>query len=177
MPLLRTPRDSEMWCTAQIRLGWQAGVTNDFAGALGHFTAVRDVVADLKPSSALVDALAGRAMVLLNVDRIREAAEDARRTLGLARGRGYPAGEALALANLSLIGSYTGDRDNALAWARQAQRIDPARIPGWIARGCGATPDGCADRGRRGGGCGTAAARVCWPAPGWQATFRLRRSA
>jgi hypothetical protein len=36
--------------------------------------------------------------------------------------------------HLSLAASYPGDPENALAWARQAQRIDPATIPGWVAR-------------------------------------------
>ena len=49
---------------------------------------------------------------------------------------GYLAGEALALANLSLGAYYAGDLEDALAWARQAQQIDPAAIPGWIARRC-----------------------------------------
>jgi DNA-binding CsgD family transcriptional regulator len=32
---------------------------------------------------------------------------------------------------------YAGDLENAVAWGQQAQRIDPASIPGWIARRCG----------------------------------------
>ncbi len=36
--------------------------------------------------------------------------------------------------DLNVAASYTDDHENALAWARQAQRIDPARIPGWLAR-------------------------------------------
>ena len=56
--------------------------------------------------------------------------------LALARELGYPAGEALALANLSLGAYYAGDLADAVAWARQTQRIDPAGIPGWIARRC-----------------------------------------
>jgi DNA-binding CsgD family transcriptional regulator len=86
------------------------------------------------PSPALVDGLAGRSAALLNVDRIPEAAEDARRALALARDIGHPSGEALALVDLSLAAGYTDDPENELAWARQAQRIDPARIPGWVAR-------------------------------------------
>jgi len=39
-----------------------------------------------------------------------------------------------ALANLSLGAYYAGDLEDALARARQAQQIDPAGIPGWIAR-------------------------------------------
>ena len=54
----------------------------------------------------------------------------------LARELCYPAGEAKALRELSWAASYAGDADNALRWARQTQRIDPAGIPGWFARGC-----------------------------------------
>jgi hypothetical protein len=43
----------------------------------------------------------------------------------LARKMGYPAGEALALQNLSLGMYYAGDLEDAVAWARQAERIDP----------------------------------------------------
>jgi DNA-binding CsgD family transcriptional regulator len=128
--------DVGMWCAAQQWLGWLAAGTNGLAGALGHFTAVRDTLAPQGPSPALADGLGGRAAVLLNIDRIPEAAEDARQALALARGIGYPAGEVLALVCLSLTASYTEDHDSALAWARQAQRIDPAPISGWYARLC-----------------------------------------
>jgi non-specific serine/threonine protein kinase len=128
--------DVGMWCAAQQWLGWLAAGTNGLVGALGHFTAVRDTLAPQGPSPALADGLGGRAAVLLNIDRIPEAAEDARQALALARGIGYPAGEVLALVCLSLTASYTEDHDSALAWARQAQRIDPAPISGWYARLC-----------------------------------------
>ena len=77
-------------------------VSADLAGALGHFTAVRDAVADRGPSRALADGLAGRSGALTNLGRVAEAAEDGRRALALARELGYPAGEALALADLGL---------------------------------------------------------------------------
>jgi predicted ATPase/DNA-binding SARP family transcriptional activator/DNA-binding CsgD family transcriptional regulator len=126
-------RDDEAWCAAQYWLGVLASYT-DMAGALGHFTAVRDVEASRGPSPALADGLTGRSAALRNLDRIPEAAEDARRALALARGIGYLAGEAMALLDLAAAAYYAGDPDNALAWARQAQRIDPADIPGWVAR-------------------------------------------
>ena len=84
----------------------------------------------------LVDALAGRSAALVNIDRVAEGIEDARRAVALAREAGYLAGEALALANLSLGAYYAGDLGNALACALQAQQIDPAAIPGWITRRC-----------------------------------------
>jgi len=128
--------DGDAWCAAQLWLGWLALPTNDLVDALGHFTAVRDAAAARGPSPALADGLAGRSAALLNVGRIPEGAGDARRALALARELAYPAGEALGLMHLSLAASYTGDLKNALAWARQAQRIDPATIPGWVARLC-----------------------------------------
>jgi hypothetical protein len=72
----------------------------------------------------------------MNINRVPEGIEDARRAAGLARKTGYLAGEALALANLSLGAYYAGDLQSALACARQARHIDPAGIPGWIARRC-----------------------------------------
>jgi predicted ATPase/DNA-binding CsgD family transcriptional regulator len=124
----------DTWSAAQFLLGQAAVSTGDTVGALGHFTAVRDAVTDRGPSPALADCLSGRSHSLLNLGRIPEGAEDASRALALAREIGYRAGEALALLELGLAASYAGDPDNALAWARQAQRIDPAAIPGWIAR-------------------------------------------
>ena len=127
---------SDEWCAAHNWLGQAAHSTGDFAGAVGYFTAVRDAVAGRELSSVLVDALAGRSVALVNIDHVREGIENARRALALARELGYPAGEALALANLSLGAYYAGDLAGAVAWGRQTQRIDPAGIPGWVARRC-----------------------------------------
>ena len=138
--LLRTAaehatRDGDAWCAAQYWLGVLASYTN-MARALGHFTAVCDAVAVRGPSPALVDGLAGRSSALRNLDRIPEAAEDARRAVAAAREIGYLAGEAMALLDLAAAAYYTGDTENALACARQAQRVDPERIPGRVARRC-----------------------------------------
>ena len=127
---------SDLGCAAHYWLGQAAHRTGDFAAAIGYFTAVRDAVADREPSPVLVDALAGRSAALVNINRIPEGIQDARRAVALAREMGYPAGEALALANLSLGAYYAGDLEDALACARQAQQIDLAVIPGWIARRC-----------------------------------------
>jgi len=89
------------WCAAQNWLGWAALSSADLAGALGHFTAVRDA-AGRPPSRALTIALAGRAQVLRLMGRTAEAAGDARRSLDLARQIGDPIGELLALAEVSL---------------------------------------------------------------------------
>ena len=98
----RAEAGSGGWCAAQLWLGWTAQFSADLAAALGHFTAVRDAVAGRPPSRALTNALAGRAAVLRLMGRAAEAAGDARRALALAREIGDPAGELLALGELSL---------------------------------------------------------------------------
>jgi predicted ATPase/DNA-binding CsgD family transcriptional regulator/DNA-binding XRE family transcriptional regulator len=123
------------WCAAQIWLGWAARSSADLAGALGHFTAVRDAVSGRPPSRALASALAGRSSVLRLMGRTAEAASDARRSLALAREIGDPAGELLALTELSLDTDYAGDHDEAVRLARQAGRIT-AGIPGGLVRLC-----------------------------------------
>ena len=139
-PLLRAAAGSaapgsDGWCAAHIWLGRTAATSADLAGALGHFTAVRDAIGDGAPSRVLADCLAGRSVTLANLGRIPEAVQDGRRCLALARELRYPAGEAHALADLSLAASYTGDLDSAVRLARQAEQIT-ADIPGWIARMC-----------------------------------------
>ena len=67
--------------------------------------------------------------------RTAEAADDARRSLALARQIGDPAGELLALAELSFEADYAGDHDEAVRLARQAGQI-AAGVPGGLARRC-----------------------------------------
>jgi DNA-binding CsgD family transcriptional regulator len=126
---------SEEWCAAQNWLGVAATYAADMAGSLGHFTALRDAVAERGPSRALAHGLVGRSVTFLNLGRIAEAAEEGRRSLALAREIGYPAEEALALTYLSLAASCAGDLDTAVQLARQAGQI-PADIPGTRARWC-----------------------------------------
>jgi tetratricopeptide (TPR) repeat protein len=129
----RAEADSEAWRAAQFWLGETALYSGDLTGALDHFTAVCDAVGDRRPSRALADCLRGRSVTLTNLGRLAEAAADGRRSLALARKLGYPAGEALALAGLS-IAAYDGDDlGSAVRLARQAEQIT-ADIPGWIAR-------------------------------------------
>ena len=139
-PLLRQAAEyagtaSGRWCVAQVWLGWAAWSSADLAAALGHFTAVRDAAADRPPSRALTAALAGRATVLRQMGRTAEAAGDGRRALALARQIGDPAGELMALMDLSLDAAYAGHHDEAVRLARQAGRIT-AGIPGGLARRC-----------------------------------------
>jgi DNA-binding CsgD family transcriptional regulator/tetratricopeptide (TPR) repeat protein len=126
---------SRGWCAAQLWLGQAAQDSADLAAALGHFTALRDAVADRPPSPALAAALAGRAEVLRPMGRADEAAGEARRALALAREIGHPAGELMALAELSLDADYVGDHDEAVRLARQAGQ-STAGVPGAIARYC-----------------------------------------
>jgi DNA-binding CsgD family transcriptional regulator/tetratricopeptide (TPR) repeat protein len=126
---------SDGWCTAQLWLGRAAQFRSDPAGALGHFTAVRDAVAGRPPSRALTVALTGRAAALRLMGRTAEAAGDARRALALARQIGDPARELLALADLSFDADNAGDHDEAIRLARQAGQITTG-IPGRLARLC-----------------------------------------
>jgi predicted ATPase/DNA-binding CsgD family transcriptional regulator len=131
----RAEPGSGEWCAAQLWLGWAAifSFTGGAARALGHFTALRDAVADRPPSRALADALAGRAQALRGTGRIAEAAADARRALAVARDVGYPSGEALALGELSWEAGAAGDHGEAVRLARQAAQITDG-IPGQLAR-------------------------------------------
>jgi predicted ATPase/DNA-binding CsgD family transcriptional regulator len=129
--------DGDQWPAAQLWLGYLALRTADFGGALGHFTAVRQAAADRAPSPTLAEGLAGRSSALRNLGRLAEAAGDASRALAIARELRYPCGEALALMQLGFAASYADERQDALARARQTQQIDPASIPGSVARRCG----------------------------------------
>ncbi|HEV3291789.1 MAG TPA: NB-ARC domain-containing protein, partial [Streptosporangiaceae bacterium] len=131
----RAEPGTEGWCAAQFWLGWAALFSNDLAGTLDRFTELRDAVGDRGPSRALADCLRGRSVTLTNLGRLAEAARDGRRSLALSRELGYPAGEALGLAGLS-IAAYDGDDlGSAVQLAWQAEQIT-ADIPGWIARVC-----------------------------------------
>jgi DNA-binding CsgD family transcriptional regulator len=72
-------------------------------------------------------------VTLLNVGRLAEGAEDARRVLALARELSYPAGEATALRRLGIAAVNAGEYDKAVQLIRQAQQI-PADLPGSMAR-------------------------------------------
>jgi predicted ATPase/DNA-binding CsgD family transcriptional regulator len=126
---------SEQWCIAQFWLGSMAIDLSDLAGAVGHFTAVIDVMRDRRPYRAVAYCLGGRSIALLNLGRISEATDDGRRSLAAARELGFPGGEAVALAVLGLAAFYAGDPDGAVQLTRQAGQV-PGDIPGWVARMC-----------------------------------------
>jgi predicted ATPase/class 3 adenylate cyclase/DNA-binding CsgD family transcriptional regulator len=140
-PLLReaaghAAKGSDEWCAAQVWLGRTARFSADLAGALRHFTAVRDAIGNQTPSRALADCLSGRSVALSLLGRPGEATEDGRRALAMARELGYPAREALALTDLSIAAEFAGELGSAVQLARQAEQIT-ADIPGWIVRVCG----------------------------------------
>ena len=130
---------SDAWCAARMCLGQAASQSADPAGALEHFTVVRDALEDsVRPVSLtgpvlLAICLGGRSSALLYLGRVAEAADDGRRSLALARTVGYPGGEAMALACLSGAAWYGGDRDGAIQLAHQAQQI-AGEIPGAVYR-------------------------------------------
>ena len=110
----------------------------DPAGALRHFTAVRDANSGRRSFPLLARCLSGRSATLLGLGRIAEAADDARRSVALARDGDDPVAEPLALAILSLVACVGGDRVGAVQLATQAERI-AAGLHGPAARVCGHT--------------------------------------
>jgi predicted ATPase/DNA-binding CsgD family transcriptional regulator len=124
------------WCAVHYWLGQAAASAGDMAAGLGHYTAAADALAAGPPSSALADAVSGRSNMLIHLGRVPEGAEEARRALALAREASYPAGEANALQCMSIAAFHLDDFEDAVQWARQACRIDPAAVPGDLARDC-----------------------------------------
>jgi predicted ATPase/DNA-binding CsgD family transcriptional regulator/transcriptional regulator with XRE-family HTH domain len=125
---------SDAWCAVQLRIILAAAFSLDLAGMLEHATALRDTATDRGPSRALADGLMGRALALALV-RVGEAAEEARRSLTVAREIGYPTGEILALSALSFAARSRDDMEHAVQLARQAAQIT-AGVPGVCARWC-----------------------------------------
>src|SRR5260370_6381695 len=98
----------------------------DPAGALRHFTVVRDAIGDKGASPSLARCLSGRSATLLTMGRIAEAADDARRSLALAREGDQPIAEALALAVLGLVACVAGHRVGAVPLAGPAAQVTVA---------------------------------------------------
>ena len=143
VPLLRAAVDgaaagSDAWCAGHTWLGQASLDSADPAGALRHFTAARDAVGDRGPFPLLARCLSGRSATSLTMGRIAEAANDARRSVALARQGDDPVGEALALAVLGLVACVVGDRVGAVQLARQAEQLT-AGTHGPMARVCGHT--------------------------------------
>jgi predicted ATPase/DNA-binding CsgD family transcriptional regulator len=123
------------WCAAQVWLGALARGIGE-GTRLEHYTAARDVLSGHPPSPLLVRALIDRAGCLANLGSAEAAAQEARDALTLARQIGDQTGEARALRLLGLAANYGGDSEASLEWLRQAQRVDPAAIPGSALREC-----------------------------------------
>ena len=130
----QTDPASGPWYAAHLWLGHFARGTLAYEVALGHYGTIVEALAGRSPSADLVDGLIGRSAVLRNTMNLEEASGDAHTALDLARRLSYVTGEVMALAELSLISSYADDADQAVEWARQAQRIDHDQMPGWYAR-------------------------------------------
>ncbi len=129
--------DSGEWGSAQYHLGQAAVSVGDLTAGLRHFTAAADCLAEGGPSAEFALALCGRADVLILVlGRSQEGTADARRGLAMAGDLGDPTSQAVALVTMSQAAYFAGDFDAAVQWARQAHRVDPARIPGELAREC-----------------------------------------
>ena len=132
VPLLREAVDraavgSDAWCIGHTWLGQASLDSADPAGALRHFTAVRDAIGDRRPFPLLARCLSGRAATLLTKGRIAEAAGDARRALAAARESDSPVAEALALAVLGLVATVAEDRVGAVQLAQRALGPAPAQ--------------------------------------------------
>jgi predicted ATPase/DNA-binding CsgD family transcriptional regulator len=133
---------SDDWCGARMLLGQAAMSRADPTAALEHYAAVLAAVedpgrAESWPGSGPVIralSLGGRAAALLQAGRVAEAADDARRTLAVAREIGSQGLEAVGLACLAMTTWQAGDRDGALRLVRQAQAI-PEEFAGGLDRG------------------------------------------
>jgi non-specific serine/threonine protein kinase len=124
------------WASAQLWLGHLAVYSGDPAGGADRYTAVDDAHQGQQPSRVLVEALAVRAVVRVNLGDISGGADDACRALALARDLGDAAAELLGMTARG-VGAYgTGDVAGALDWARQAQELLPLDVPGYVARWC-----------------------------------------
>jgi DNA-binding CsgD family transcriptional regulator len=128
-----TAGEEDAWRAAQLWLGL---LSIDPVDVLDHCSAACDALAARGPSAALIVGMAVRSSALRNLDRVPEAVQTARKALALARELGYPAGEARALTELSYAAYYSGEVEACLGWAQQACQIDPASIPGGVAREC-----------------------------------------
>jgi predicted ATPase/DNA-binding CsgD family transcriptional regulator len=117
------------WCRAQFWLG-DLGPP---AESVRYETAACEALAD-QASPLMAEVLAGRSRTLKYLGRLPEAARDARQALQVARQAGYPAGEILALAQLSHAARHAGDAAAVLDWARQGQQILASGDYGWTQR-------------------------------------------
>ncbi len=131
VPLLRAAVDradggDDAWCTGNMWLGQASLDSADPAAALNYFTAVCDAIED-RGLPPLARCLTARSAAFLGMARIAEAADDARRSLAVARNADHPISEALALSVLSLVACVGGDGVGAVQLAREAERISAGK--------------------------------------------------
>ena len=123
------------WCEAQYMMAQCAG-KRDQDAAMAHYKAASAALEGKPPSATLALALAGESNTLNLAGRYDESAVIAERALSLAREIRDPAAEVFALLCLAQACQCASDLEGAIAWARQASRIDPVTIPGDFARDC-----------------------------------------
>jgi predicted ATPase/DNA-binding CsgD family transcriptional regulator len=128
-----TAEGGPQWCTVTFWLGALTAVP-DLAASLGHLTAVRDTLSPHGPGPVLARTLAWRALCLTWLGRFAEAAADGRQALSMARQVHDPEGEGYALLHLVVGALYARDAEGLRAWLVEAQRLDPAAVPGWVLR-------------------------------------------
>ena len=121
------------WCAVKLWLG-ALTAWSDLAASLGHLTAVKDALSPHGPGPVLARALAWRASCLTFLGRYAEAIAEARQALSMARQVQDPEGEAYALLQLGHGTYYAGDAEGSQACLVEAQRLDPAGVPGWVLR-------------------------------------------
>jgi predicted ATPase/DNA-binding CsgD family transcriptional regulator len=127
------------WCGARMLLAQAASYASDPLAALEHYDTVKSVLEDqARPASwegpvLLSLCLDGRSAALLQMGRVAEAVDNARRALAVARQAGSQGLEAAALACLGVAAWQAGDRDGALRIVREAQGI-PDEFAGGLYR-------------------------------------------
>ncbi|MGC1284318.1 MAG: LuxR C-terminal-related transcriptional regulator [Streptosporangiaceae bacterium] len=126
---------SAPWCEAQYMMAQCVG-KRDQDAAMAHYKAASAALEGKPPSATLALALAGESNTLNLTGRYDESAVIAERALSLAREIPDPTAEVFALLCLAQACQCANDLEGAIAWARQASRIDPVTIPGDFARDC-----------------------------------------
>jgi DNA-binding CsgD family transcriptional regulator/tetratricopeptide (TPR) repeat protein len=114
----------------------QCAGKRDQDAAMAHYKAASAALEGQPPSATLALALAGESNTLNLAGRYGESEVIAERALSLAREIRDPTAEVFALLCLAQACQCASDLEGAIAWARQASRIDPVTIPGDFARDC-----------------------------------------
>ena len=127
------------WCGARMLLAQAASYAADPVAAMEYYDTVTSVLEDPARLASwegpvlLSLCLGGRSVALMQMGRVAEALDDARRALAVARQAGSQGLEASALTCLGAATWQAGDRDGALRLAREAQEI-PEEFAGGLYR-------------------------------------------